>query len=210
MPLSRELSQLASVITVKDSSRDVGINSSTPTAKLDVGGNVNISGVITATSFSGDGSNLDGVGVGTQTSINTSGIITATSFVGSGTNLTGITTLQYDNSSISIATTDGSLIFKSNDVIVASISSETASFNIPLNLNDNNITNLAAPSSLSDATSKDYVDNQVSGEFPAGDYGDLSSGDTDAFGQIITNFSAFDCLTSPSGSLATTDLGVLT
>ena len=61
MPLSRELSQLASVITVKDSNRDVGINSSSPTAKLDVGGNVNVSGVVTATNFVGDGSGLTGV-----------------------------------------------------------------------------------------------------------------------------------------------------
>jgi|TARA_R100000482_G_scaffold123710_1_gene74358 hypothetical protein len=64
MPLSRELSQLASVITVKDSNRDVGINSSSPTAKLDVGGNVNVSGIITATSFSGDGSSLTGISAG--------------------------------------------------------------------------------------------------------------------------------------------------
>lgn len=64
MPLSRELSQLASVITVKDSNRDVGINSSSPTAKLDVGGDVNVSGAITATSFVGDGSNLTGIVAG--------------------------------------------------------------------------------------------------------------------------------------------------
>ena len=46
------------------------------------------SGQLTATSFSGDGSALTGVGVGTEDNINTSGIITATRFVGSGTSLT--------------------------------------------------------------------------------------------------------------------------
>jgi hypothetical protein len=43
-----------------------------------------VAGVITATSFSGDGSGLTGVGLGTIGSINTSGIITATAFVGDG------------------------------------------------------------------------------------------------------------------------------
>ena len=47
----------------------------------------NITGIVTATSFSGDGSGLTGVGVGTEDNINTSGIITATKFVGSGTSL---------------------------------------------------------------------------------------------------------------------------
>ena len=47
----------------------------------------NITGIVTATSFEGDGSALTGVGVGTEDNINTSGIITATRFVGSGTSL---------------------------------------------------------------------------------------------------------------------------
>ena len=53
---------------------------------------INVSGVITATSFSGNGSGLIGVsaGIGTTGSVNTSGIITATSFFGSGSGLTGI------------------------------------------------------------------------------------------------------------------------
>jgi len=45
--------------------------------------------------------------------------------------------------------------------------------------------------------------------FPTGDYGDLNSSSTDAFGQSI-NFTIFDCLTTPSGKLDTEDLGVLT
>ena len=53
-------------------------------------GNINSTGIITATEFHGDGSKLDGVGVGTQASINTSGIITATAFHGDGANLTGV------------------------------------------------------------------------------------------------------------------------
>jgi hypothetical protein len=71
---------------------------------------INASGIVTASSFSGsganltnlpagnlsgtlpalDGSALTGVGIGTDGSVNTSGIITATSFSGSGANLTNL------------------------------------------------------------------------------------------------------------------------
>jgi len=44
--------------------------------------------------------------------------------------------------------------------------------------------------------------------FPTGDYGDLTTSSIDAFSQTVDR--AFDCLTSPSGALATTDLGALT
>ena len=53
-------------------------------------GNINTTGIITAASFSGDGSNLDGVGIGTEDSINTTGIITAGKFSGDGSLLTNI------------------------------------------------------------------------------------------------------------------------
>ena len=61
----------------------VGINSSSPTTTLDVGG------AVVATSFTGDGSGLTNVGIGTTGSINTSGIVTATKFVVAGVGLTG-------------------------------------------------------------------------------------------------------------------------
>jgi len=64
MSNSREFSQLASFITLDDATKNIGITSGTtpfvgigstlPTAKLDVLGNVKISGIITATSFTGD------------------------------------------------------------------------------------------------------------------------------------------------------------
>jgi hypothetical protein len=55
--------------------------------------NVNATGIITANTFYGDGSNLTGVsggGIGTDGSVNTTGIITASSFVGDGSGLTGV------------------------------------------------------------------------------------------------------------------------
>lgn len=45
------------------------------------------------------------------------------------------------------------------------------------------------------------------GSFPTGDYGDLTE-TSDAFGQVV-DVTGFDCLTQPSGQLATTDLGNL-
>ena len=62
MTRARNLSKLGNtnVLSV-DSSNNVGINSTIPDVKLDVIGDAEISGVITATSFSGDGSNLTGI-----------------------------------------------------------------------------------------------------------------------------------------------------
>jgi hypothetical protein len=51
---------------------------------------MSIVGVITATAFVGDGSELTGVGIGSTGSIDTTGIITATAFVGDGSGLTGV------------------------------------------------------------------------------------------------------------------------
>jgi hypothetical protein len=72
MARGRELSQLGSLITVEDSTKNIGVATATPsqnigigtlspTSKVEVVGDVSISGVITATSFSGDGSGLTGV-----------------------------------------------------------------------------------------------------------------------------------------------------
>jgi len=151
-------------------------------------------------------------GIACTFDVSVSGAVTATSFFGDGSNLAGIasTDLQFNNSSISIATTDGSIVFKSDDTVVATFSSTTAYWRVPLFLDNNKITNLGNASSLSDAANKDYVDNKVEGDFPTGDYGGLTGGTNDSFGQVITTFSSFDCLTTPGGSLAQEDLGVLT
>jgi len=59
---------------------------------IDDSRNIINAGIITASSFSGDGSNLTGVGIGTEDSINTTGIVTASvvsanEFIGTGDGL---------------------------------------------------------------------------------------------------------------------------
>ena len=61
MSNTRELSQLASVISVADETRNVGIGTTTPTSKLTV------VGVVSATSFSGSGIGLTSIPAGQLT-----------------------------------------------------------------------------------------------------------------------------------------------
>ena len=105
------------VFSVDGTNNRVGIGSTQPTVKLDVGG------VVVATAFTGDGTGLTGVAstdnivtgtaatfsnlvnVGDNIKIDaTSGIVTATKFVGDGSELTGVsgfaTALSSDTASI--------------------------------------------------------------------------------------------------------------
>ena len=58
---------------------------------------VNSSGIITASTFFGDGSNLSGLFNSSTDSINTSGIITASAFFGDGSGLTGAGSTVFDD-----------------------------------------------------------------------------------------------------------------
>lgn len=60
---------------------------------------------------------------------------------------------------------------------------------------------------LSSKTTGKFSWRGASESFPTGDYGNLSTSDTDAFGQRLAT--SFDCLTTPSSSLSTIDLGAL-
>ena len=75
------------VLTVDSTNSRIGIGSTLPTVKLDVGG------VVVATAFTGDGSGLTGIAntaIINADQINVTGVVTATSFVGSGADLTGV------------------------------------------------------------------------------------------------------------------------
>ena len=62
MSRARDLARFANNQALSVSSDlNVGINSTSPDGKLDVIGDVDVSGIVTASSFSGDGSELTGV-----------------------------------------------------------------------------------------------------------------------------------------------------
>ena len=90
MSRARDLSKLSSPSNFTiDTNNNIGVNSTTPKEKL------NVVGVVSATSFFGDGSGLTGIAntaiIGAD-QINVTGVVTATSFVGNVTgNATGLT-----------------------------------------------------------------------------------------------------------------------
>ena len=89
MSAARELSKLGNQSTLKVDTTDtrIGINSTSPDSTLDVGGNVEVSGVST---FSGN------THVGSAISMYASaGIVSATSFYGDGSALTGVASTDY-------------------------------------------------------------------------------------------------------------------
>ena len=90
------------VFTIDGDNNRVGIGSTQPTVKLDVTGDGNVSGTLTATSFSGDGTGLTGVAstdniiTGTAATftnnVNISGITTVGVLTATQVNVTGVTT----------------------------------------------------------------------------------------------------------------------
>lgn len=128
---NRELSQFGSFLYVNDttqsisitadSSRFVGIGSTIPTSKLDVDGNVVISGVVTAPTFYGNlvgSSSLSNystnsgissltLGLSSTSNVNTSGIITASSFYGSLVGIASTSIISLGISSTSNLQTSG-------------------------------------------------------------------------------------------------------
>ena len=86
----------------QNSGGNVGIGSTLPSSKLDVGGDGKFTGVVTATSFRGRGANLTGSDASAikfsgavKAQANNSGVVitgvaTATKFVGDGSDLTGL------------------------------------------------------------------------------------------------------------------------
>ncbi len=84
------------VIQVDNTNKRVGIGTTNPQAMLQVGTAVSIygnSGIVSAVSFYGDGSNITGLAntdIINAEQINVIGVVTASSFAGDGSALTGI------------------------------------------------------------------------------------------------------------------------
>ena len=164
MPLSRELSQLASVITVKDSNKHVGIGSTTPTSEFDVAGNIK------ATSFYGDGSNLTGItaegtgAIGGLTIKDQSG-----SVVGTGGS---ISTIDFSGSSgVTVSATSGSAGIATVIVSAEVVSDTTPQLGGNLDLNSKTVTgtgsinitgNVTATSFSGDGSNLTGIDTTVS------------------------------------------------
>ena len=87
MANTRELSQLASLLVVNDETKNIGIGTTNPTSKLHVVGDVKVTGIITASSFSGDGSGLTGIGVTRSLTIGSRSTAYVVNIVGTGVTL---------------------------------------------------------------------------------------------------------------------------
>ena len=119
------LANLASgeALTVDETNDRVGIASTAPSASVDVKQTILLdgnSGVVTATSFVGDGSSLTGIAntaIIAANQLTVTGVVTAASFVGDGSALTGVANTDFV---VSTATTTARLVV-TNGVNVSGI-----------------------------------------------------------------------------------------
>lgn len=140
--------------------------------------NINATGIVTAATL--EVGTEAGIGV---TIYGNTGIVSAVRYFGDGSQLTGVS-----------ASGGGGQIFIQEE------GTQVGGAVTTINIVGPRIT---ATSSVGVATISVDVD-----EFPTGDYGDLSSATTDAFGIALSY--AFDCLTQPQYLITTFDLQVLT
>ena len=196
--------------------------------------NINATGIVTAGQFVGDGSRLTGIGLslsatsGVERLVTTniySGIMTAggsdadltfsattntlnsynvnvdnnLDVSGKGNFIGSVTALRYfgDGSQLTGVSASGS---GGGEIFIQEEGTQVGGAVTTINIVGPRIT---ATSSVGVATISVDIDN-----FPLGDYGDLSSITTDAFGIALSY--AFDSLTQPQYEIATFDLQVLT
>jgi hypothetical protein len=172
----------------------VGIGTTIPTVKLDVNGNGNFNGNVTANSYYGDGSNLSGIGIGLSYKGETVGFgASIIDFKG-----TGISTITV-SSGIATVTIEGGAGGGIAGINIQDEGTLVGSAVTVLNIVGARI---SAAATTGIATISLQIDT-----LPIGDYGNLD-GTTDSFGIPLVD--SFDCLTQPSGSLISYDFEVLT
>jgi len=150
----------------------------------------------------------------TSANINNTGVITASSFVGDGSALTGIIatgTGSFVSNSVGIHTTrnigiatnsakSDVALFVRGDARITGILS-IGQGTVTIDGDNNNIT----------ASTITVGSGGLQVEFPTDtDYGNLDNTINDAFGQQISSATVFDALSSPTKTLSIQDFGVLT
>ena len=136
---ARTLAKLANenALSVDGSSLDVGISSTSPDSDLNAGASIKMdgpSGIITATSFSGDGAALTGIAntaIIAANQLTVTGVVTAASFAGDGSALTGVANTDFV---VSTATTTARLVV-TNGVNVSGLTTTKLKDNIRLTRN---------------------------------------------------------------------------
>lgn len=126
---------LANVASGNITPTSVAISGEGATAVTINSSGINVTGVITATSFYGNATGLSGSPNITVTGVNASGVVTATSFVGSGANLTGISSVSFATTSFGLSGTPA--------ILVSSVGINTTTVNgTKLYLNGNAASNI--------------------------------------------------------------------
>ncbi len=192
---------------------NVGIGTTNPTSALTVTGNGKFTGIVTASSFSGDGSALTGITASAIASVQISESAPASPSAGDLWYNSGIGRLFIyytdDNSSqwVDAAPFNNG---GGNGTVTISTTAPSSPTTGTLWYNSNSGRLFIY---YDDGDSSQWVDaapfnttTPSAVDFPTGDYGDFSTTYTDAFGQNIGD-TTYDCLSYPSATLATYDLG---
>ena len=139
MSRARDLARFANNQALSVSSDlNVGINSTSPDGKLDVIGDVDISRIVTASSFSGDGSELTGVISGVELQFGGSSVGTAVTNI----NFVGFSSVTAPVSGLSTITTAQTLTVGMRAGAAVTFSITGSSFNVSNRAGGNTVINI--------------------------------------------------------------------
>ena len=139
MSRARDLANFANNQALSISSDlNVGINSTSPDGKLDVIGDVDVSGIVTATSFSGSGADLTGVISGVELQFGGSSVGTAVTNI----NFVGFSSVTAPVSGLSTVTTAQTLTVGMRAGAAVTFSITGSSFNVSNRAGGNTVINV--------------------------------------------------------------------